>query len=683
MVTGRPRLGAEPEIAPSLGPGDTIGRFELRERIGQGGMGVVFVARDPALARDVAIKLLRPDTAVRLDHTRLLREAQALGQLQHPNVVSVHDVGSHDGMTYLAMDYVRGRPLRTWIHEETPTHEDIAKMLAAAGDGIAAAHAVGLLHRDIKPANVLVADDGRAVVVDFGLARAADETKEATMGTAFPDRLLDTSLTDSNLLIGTPRYMAPELLSGKPASASSDQFAFAVTLFEALFDYPPFPGRTPRELFRSMTAAPPLLPPTLPPLQHVLRRGLSALPEARFPSMAELMTTLRTAVGFRRRRVRRRKIAVASLVGVLALSGGGYAAWESRPPGAAVVSEVDRLSQAATNAAARGRFVYPSPDNPAEPTALAMVLELEQLDARLAPQRARELRLAFGRTLTELGDRYWPIEPARGFALDYYIQALVFDPDAEVASMRTGLTPGQRLALRKRAEHAGFSRGELVAAEPLIALAEESTKDRRKHLRALVERRKGEHAAFRHDELVALLEEMPDRSTGTRASPTKRSAAPKKAPPPPPPPEVDDEGSPGAPPPKSPSQSRPKTASEIASIVATGTRALDSRNYEEAEQAFRRALASSPRNAAALIGLSDVFFERSDYARALRYAKKATAASPMNARYRLKLGDAHFKVDQYKEAKAAYLRAKNLGHPQAQARLDRLAKALGQDGGSP
>src|SRR5690349_21022360 len=166
--------------AAELRPGASVGRFLALKRIGEGGMGSVWTAYDPDLDRKVALKLVRPDHTDNDDaRARMLREAQALARLAHPNVVTVHEVGVHDGNVVLAMEYVEGETLKAWLVRERPdaSPDRFARMLGImrqAGQGLAAAHAAGMVHRDFKPANVSVGVDERVRVVDFGLARARE-----------------------------------------------------------------------------------------------------------------------------------------------------------------------------------------------------------------------------------------------------------------------------------------------------------------------------------------------------------------------------------------------------------------------------------------------------------------------------------------------------------------------------
>jgi serine/threonine protein kinase len=167
----------------SLTRGMEFGRYKIVHRIGSGGMGTVYCAFDPFLDRKVALKVLHDKVASLDTEQRLLREAQAMARLNHPNVVTVHDVGMEDGRPFVAMEYVVGFDLRTWLQRDKPGWREIIDKFSAAGEGLAAAHAAGLVHRDFKPGNVMVGDDGRIKVTDFGLARAAEGDWE-TRGTS-------------------------------------------------------------------------------------------------------------------------------------------------------------------------------------------------------------------------------------------------------------------------------------------------------------------------------------------------------------------------------------------------------------------------------------------------------------------------------------------------------------------
>src|SRR5690349_17448959 len=197
-------------------PGDTVGRFVVLQRLGEGGMGVVYTAYDPELDRKVAIKLLK---SAEEGHARLLREAQAMARLQHPNVIAVHDVGTLPGnRVFVAMELVAGATLRGWLKAAPRAWREVIAIMRQAGVGLAAAHDAGLVHRDFKPDNVLVGDDGRVRVMDFGLARLGAADPELSSG-SHDTGPLSTPLTMAGTVVGTPAYMAPELFKGTSAEA--------------------------------------------------------------------------------------------------------------------------------------------------------------------------------------------------------------------------------------------------------------------------------------------------------------------------------------------------------------------------------------------------------------------------------------------------------------------------------
>jgi predicted Ser/Thr protein kinase len=275
-----------------------VGRFQVHRLLGAGGMGVVFAANDPQLGRTVALKLLQPMTSGELARERLKREAQAMARLQHPNVVGVYEVGVHGDQVFVAMEYVEGGTLADWLKVRPRGWKEVVEMLCQAGDGLAAAHAVGLVHRDFKPANILMSGT-RARISDFGLARAAADASELERTSEDDGLLLASPLTRTGALIGTPAYMAPELLRGEPATPASDQFAFGVVLFEALHGQRPFLGDSVPALLNAIEAgtlsrpARKELPP--PSVSAVIRRALAPDPAQRFPDMPTLLTTLRDA----------------------------------------------------------------------------------------------------------------------------------------------------------------------------------------------------------------------------------------------------------------------------------------------------------------------------------------------------------------------------------------------------
>ena len=348
---GEPQDENVPDDPESLSPGIRLGRYVVLEEIGAGGMGMVFSAYDPELNRKVALKLLRPRHRERKrSSNRLLKEAQALAKLAHPNVITVYDVGTYGDRVFVAMELVEGDTLRGWVQEKKRKWDEVLSVFIPAGRGLAAAHAANLVHRDFKPDNVLIGRDGRVRVMDFGLARpmqtrhgmssmaesesgslqgsddeveqadesedleqpdesdeldALDEAPSITEGDA--PQLDNPMLTQTGSIMGTPAYMAPEQHMGQPTDARSDQFSFCIALYQALYGERPFQGEDRGALAKQKLEGRIEDPPSSSSVpawvrRHVLR-GLSPRPEDRFPSMDELLDELGKDP-----RVKRRKI---------------------------------------------------------------------------------------------------------------------------------------------------------------------------------------------------------------------------------------------------------------------------------------------------------------------------------------------------------------------------------------
>jgi serine/threonine protein kinase len=305
-----------------------LGRFTLLERIGRGAMGEVFAAHDPLLERKVALKLLHGAAGRGGHHDALLREARAAAALAHPNVVAIHEVGESERGIHVAMEYVEGQTLRTWLLEPRPLAQRL-DVVAQAGAGLAAAHAAGVIHRDFKPENVLVGGEGaslRVRVVDFGLAARVDYGLAARFDYGLAARV-DFGLAArfdadaSTTLAGTLGYMAPELLTGQPADARSDQFAFGVVMWEVLCGVHPFAAdrrdatleqlRARMQSGRLVAGARPL--PRA--LQRLATRALAPEPGLRHPSMTAIVDALRSHPA----RARRRR-GIAATLGLVAAS---------------------------------------------------------------------------------------------------------------------------------------------------------------------------------------------------------------------------------------------------------------------------------------------------------------------------------------------------------------------------
>jgi len=324
--------------------GSRLGRFWILETLGSGGMGVVLEAYDDTLDRTVALKLLHPWGSEH-HRARLLREAKALARLSHPNVVQVYEIGTVDDKTFIAMELVRGQNLRDWGQQPHPWRT-IVDVYVQAGEGLAAAHAEGLVHRDFKPENCIIGNNGRVRVLDFGLAREVDlgtttsgdgldsETErhgEPLLSRSTGDGSLGEQLTVTGTLLGTVAYMPYEQLRGRPADALSDQFSFCASLWEALYGVRAFSGSSPYALVTSLklNRLNPIPEDAKVPrrLRQLLVRGLALDPGRRWPSMAVLLEQLRQ-VGRRPRWWHTASLLVAGIGlggGSLALFGHGQA----------------------------------------------------------------------------------------------------------------------------------------------------------------------------------------------------------------------------------------------------------------------------------------------------------------------------------------------------------------------
>lgn len=321
------------EAAPSApGYGAKLERYLVLNRIGEGGMGQVFAAYDPDLDRKIALKLVRPEADGEAARARLLREAQTMARLSHPNVIPVYDVGTHGDDVFVAMELVDGLTLEAWTQVRPRGWREILRTYASAGRGLAAAHQAGLVHRDFKPDNVLVGNDGRVRVTDFGLARATAGRDEQDRPQAdLPVEPKEPpGLTRSGAVLGTPAFMAPEQYRGEPADARTDQFSFCVALFRALYQEAPFAGANYASLRAAVLAGQVKEPERTAGVpgwvRVVVLRGLATDHLQRWPSMDELLRELLRDPA----RGRKRMGVAAGLVLVVGLAVFGLLQWNQR-----------------------------------------------------------------------------------------------------------------------------------------------------------------------------------------------------------------------------------------------------------------------------------------------------------------------------------------------------------------
>ncbi|MDC0717306.1 serine/threonine-protein kinase [Nannocystis bainbridge] len=678
-------------------------RYRLIRWLGEGGMGVVYEAEHEDIERRVALKILRHEASEDPQQAAHFRdEARAASRIGSPNIVEIFDFGElPDGRLMFAMELLNGHGLDSELDKCPMDQARMIGILRQVCKGLAAAHEVGIIHRDVKPDNIiLVGHNGKAdwvKVVDFGIATVHAETDAGAAG--------------------TPHYMAPEQVLGQSFDGRLDMYSFGCTAYELLVGKPPFVAPTIEEILEHQLAKTPTPPSELcppgsvhPALEAVILRCLEKEPDHRYRDMRDVEAALceaQIAAGLhtayddlalpevdadryeRLRRdmpqpgmIRQRRrwlwpaIAGASTLLALLLA---LALWNlRRAPAPEEQLAVDTLVNDARAAGARAYWVYPPEDEP-QLTALLKIRALEELrgGARsLANGKAIELREEFAQTLVRLGDQYWEMDGGKPFARDYYIQAVLFDPNDVRARERSGVTPGFISDLEDRALSGGFTPAELRNTGVLVALAEEDTSKRDRALLDLVDGADNTSLviAASAEKLVQSTQARPKGGRRANEARPETTAAEPGAPQP----------SAAQPEPEPSTPSKPPAAGSKRDVKQSTTLAKDARSAlasgdrKRAETLFHQALAADNRNAVALIGLSDLEFDKGAHQRAADYAEKAIAAAPKTALYHLKLGDAYFKLLRYADARRAYDKAKELGSRDADERLTKLKAKLGK-----
>nr|WP_276604444.1 serine/threonine-protein kinase [Nannocystis sp. RBIL2] len=676
-------------------------RYRLIRWLGEGGMGVVYEAEHEDIERRVALKILRPEASEDPQQAAHFRdEARAASRIGSPNIVEIFDFGElPDGRLMFAMELLNGHGLDSELDKCPMDQARMIGILRQVCKGLAAAHEVGIIHRDVKPDNIiLVTHNGKAdwvKVVDFGIATVHAETDAGAAG--------------------TPHYMAPEQVLGQSFDGRLDMYSFGCTAYELLVGKPPFVAPTIEEILENQLTQDPTPPSELcppgavhPALEAVILRCLEKEPTRRFRDMrdveaalceAQIAAGLHTAYDdlalpdvdpdrYERLRkdmpqpgvIRQRRrwlwpaIAGASTLLALLLA---LALWNLRRlPAPEEQVMVDNLVNEARAAGARAHWVYP-PENEPDLTALLKIRALEELrgGARtLAAGKATELREEFAQTLVRLGDQYWDMDGGKPFARDFYIQAVLFDPGDVRARERSGVTPGFVSDLEDRALSGGFTQAELRNTGVLVALAEQDTAKRDQALLDLVD---GEDSTSLVIAASAekLVQSTQARPKGRRTSdPAPEATAPGTSPGP----ATASDPEPTPQTPGKPTASSKRDSKQSTALAQDARAALAGGDRKRAETLFHQALASDNRNAVALIGLSDLEFDKGAHQRAADYAEKAIAAAPKTALYHLKLGDAYFKLLRYADARRAYEKAKELGSRDADERLTKLKAKLGK-----
>jgi eukaryotic-like serine/threonine-protein kinase len=324
------RAAVDELAGPPLKSGDHLGPYEVVALLGSGGMGEVYRARDPKLRRDVAMKVLPPLTANPDRLARFEREGGMLASLNHPHLLTVHDVGDVDGRPYLVTEFIDGGTLKAWASAAKHTWRQVVELLIGVADGLAAAHAAGIVHRDVKPDNILVSKNGYAKLADFGLAKLF----EADDGATPPGSARRTQL---GMIVGTIAYMSPEQAAGRSTDARSDVFSLGVVLYEMLSGHQPFAGATDLEVLQRVQyhAAAPLSDAIPAALRTIVEKSLEKDPAERYQSMRDLVVDLRrlsrqTVETRAPAALSRRWIALAAAA-LVVLAVGMAALWRMRP----------------------------------------------------------------------------------------------------------------------------------------------------------------------------------------------------------------------------------------------------------------------------------------------------------------------------------------------------------------
>jgi serine/threonine protein kinase/Flp pilus assembly protein TadD len=693
-------------------------RYRIRKWLGEGSAGVVYECEHVDIERLVALKVLRPEVSPSSRRAQLFREeARAASrtrgaavsandlQIGSPYIVEIYDFGElPDGRLWFAMERLVGKSLASELGSELSGHRiEPARaigILRQVCKGLGSAHEVGIIHRDVKPPNIMLTkQNGRAdcvKIVDFGVAA-----------------MLAEQGADQELMVGTPHYMAPEQTRGKAFDHRLDIYALGCTAYRMLSGRPPLVANTLSTLLRKHREEEPAPLSSVPgcedipkALEAVIARCLAKKPEDRYANMADLEAALCEAQiaaklhtpfddlplpavdEARKERLLRDmpdparggRIGRTSwtwpatiLASVALIAGSAAFVFLREPPAAEVDHDViDDLVRRARAAAAQAFYVYPPSQNPKHDTAYTNVLELEAIEADATARRAAaDLRREFSETLVRLGDRYWEHPAGKPFAIDYYAQALIFDPSNRHAKERAPLTPGELVALREKAGRLEFTSADLQASELLVALADD-TEEREEKLQAAYAN-SGDRGMSTEANIEAIIraegitvevrparrpKRSDARSPGTRGDEAEYAED-----------ENEDDGEDEVGTRRDPSKAR--------SLAASGTKALRSGQRTKAEQLFHRALDHDRSNAQALMGLSLVHYHRGSYHKAVRYGAKAVALQPNNAEYRINLGDAYYKNFAYRQARKEYEKASKLGHRDAAARIKKVHEKLG------
>src|SRR5262245_9356193 len=359
----------------SLNGGDRLGPYQVIAKIGQGGIGEVYRARDTKLDRDVALKILPPAFAKDPDRlARFQREAKTLASLNHPHIAQIYGLEEHEGSVALAMEFVEGEDLAHRLERGAIPVDEALAIARQVGEALEAAHAQGIIHRDLKPANIKVRSDGAVKVLDFGLAKAIDQASGSGMqgvaGLSMSPTITSPAMTAAGVILGTAAYMSPEQARGKPVDKRADIWAFGCLLFEMLSGHRAFEGEDVASTIGATIHKEPVwttLPESLPaPLRVTIERCLQKDPRQRFHDMGDVRLALAGAFAAQSEGAvvpfaRSRSFVAAGLAATIAAVAAGGVVWTlTRPP--AVTRSTPRFQVHAPPARTLGHFLSISPD---------------------------------------------------------------------------------------------------------------------------------------------------------------------------------------------------------------------------------------------------------------------------------------------------------------------------------
>ena len=278
--------------------GSTVSHYKILEKIGEGGMGEVYLAEDTKLKRKVALKFLAKELTTNEERKqRFIQEARAAAAIEHPHIAAIHDIDEADGNLFIAMEHVRGQSLREVIQQQDLSLRKSMELAAQVADGLSAAHEQGIVHRDLKPENILVSEKGYAKIIDFGLAKLLEPFVQNS-DSSDSEETATKLKTREGLVMGTVAYMSPEQAKGKPVDARSDVFSYGAVLYEMLSGRSPFRRETPAESISAVLKETPQpvtvdSPEMAPELQRILRKALAKDPNDRYQTMRDLTIDLR------------------------------------------------------------------------------------------------------------------------------------------------------------------------------------------------------------------------------------------------------------------------------------------------------------------------------------------------------------------------------------------------------